>query len=111
MPENQRGLSITPRVLPTFCRQTNQEKALPARCRQHLGGAVSPVGGSLVRCMRRNERWLSGKLISSSRGVGHFEALIVIQPAVVRVASGAAFASGAAHKIAEQVAHVLLDLF
>src|SRR5437667_11162860 len=39
------------------------------------------------------------------------EPSVVVQSAVVRVASGAAFASGAAHKIAKQVAHVCLDLF
>src|SRR6266545_4420217 len=50
---------MNPRVLPASCRQTNQRKALPARCRQHLGGAVSRVRGSWSQCMRKNERRLS----------------------------------------------------
>src|SRR5438552_6513780 len=36
-----RSLSMNPGVLPASCRQTNRRKALPARCRQHLGGTVS----------------------------------------------------------------------
>jgi len=51
-----RGLSMNRRVLPASCRQTHRSKALPARCRQHLGGAVSPVGGSLPQCMRESEK-------------------------------------------------------
>ena len=54
-----RGLSINRRVLPASCRQTHRRNALPARCRQYLGGAVSPVGGSLPQCMRESERGLS----------------------------------------------------
>src|SRR6266851_7435442 len=50
---------MNPRVLPASCRQTNRRKALPARCRQHLGGAVSLVRGSWSQCMRKNERRLS----------------------------------------------------
>src|SRR5207247_1571219 len=46
MRESERRLSKNPRVLPASCRQTNQRNALPARCRQHLGGAVSLVRGS-----------------------------------------------------------------
>ena len=57
--KNERGLSMNPRVLPASCRQTNRRKALPARCRQHLGGAVSLVRGSWSQCMRKNERGLS----------------------------------------------------
>src|SRR5436309_3724265 len=37
---------MNPRVLPASCPQTKRSKALPARCRQHLRGAVSPVEGS-----------------------------------------------------------------
>src|SRR3989442_14082025 len=37
---------MNPRVLPASCLQTKRSKALPARCRQHLRGAVSPVEGS-----------------------------------------------------------------
>src|SRR5216117_1568649 len=52
------GLSMNPRVLPASCRQTNRRKALPARCRQHLGGAVSSVGGSWSQSMRETKRGL-----------------------------------------------------
>ena len=41
MRKNQRGLSMNPRVLPASWRQNNRGKALPTRCRQHFGGAVS----------------------------------------------------------------------
>src|SRR5439155_12137402 len=37
---------MNPSVLPASCRQTHQSKALPARCRQHLCGGVSPVASS-----------------------------------------------------------------
>src|SRR2546425_933493 len=50
---------MSPRVLPASCRQTNRRKALPARCRQHLGGAVSLARGSWSQCMRKNGRRLS----------------------------------------------------
>src|SRR5207248_483935 len=39
-------LFMNPRVLPASCRQTSRRKALPARCRQHLAGAVRLVRGS-----------------------------------------------------------------
>src|SRR5438132_14081061 len=52
-------LSMNPRVLPASCRQTHRSKALPARCRQHLGGAVSSVSGSWSQCLRKSERGLS----------------------------------------------------
>ena len=39
-------LSMNPSVLPASCRQNHRCKALPARCRQHLCGGVSPVAGS-----------------------------------------------------------------
>ena len=53
------GLSMNPRVLPASCRQNKRRKALPARCRQHLGGAVSFGIGSWSQCIRKNERRLS----------------------------------------------------
>src|SRR3989442_8095234 len=43
------------RVLPAACRQRDRRKALPARCRQHLRGAVSRVRGSWSQCTRTNE--------------------------------------------------------
>src|SRR6059036_2213951 len=55
----ERRLSMNLRVLPASCRQTNRRKALPARCRQHLGGAVSSAGGSWSQRRRQNERTLS----------------------------------------------------
>src|SRR5439155_16376732 len=48
-----------PRVLQASCRKTNRRRALPARCRQQLGGGVSPVRGSWSRCMGKTERGLS----------------------------------------------------
>src|SRR5437867_5536591 len=58
--ESRLSLSMNPSVLPASCRQTDQRKELPARCRQHLGGAVSSsVGGSWSQCMRKSERSLS----------------------------------------------------
>src|SRR2546425_11523108 len=56
---NRFNLSMNPRVLPASWRQTNRRKALPARYRQHLGGAVSLVRSSRSQCMRKNERGLS----------------------------------------------------
>src|SRR5439155_18617092 len=53
------ALSMNLRVLPASCRKANRRKALPARCRQHLGGAVSPLGGSGSQRMRKSERRLS----------------------------------------------------
>ena len=35
---------MNPRVLPVSCRQSNRRKALPARCRQHLGSGSRRVG-------------------------------------------------------------------
>src|SRR2546427_6347604 len=45
-PTHNPALSMNLRVLPASCRQTHWSKALPARCRQHLCGAVSPLAGS-----------------------------------------------------------------
>src|SRR5439155_10926101 len=52
--------------LPASCRQTHRSKALPARCRQHLGGAVSSVSGSWSQCLRKSERGLSMNRTPSS---------------------------------------------
>ena len=38
-------LSMNLRVLPASCRQRDRRKALLARCRQHLDGVLSPIGG------------------------------------------------------------------
>src|SRR6266576_312883 len=50
--EKKKGLSLNPRVPPASCRQTNRRKALPARCRQHLSGPVSPE--SFPSCRKRS---------------------------------------------------------
>src|SRR6266516_1665976 len=50
---------MNPRVLPASCRQINRRRGLPARCRQHLGGAVSLVRGSCSQCVRKTRPVLS----------------------------------------------------
>src|SRR6266576_2800569 len=52
-------LSMNTRVLPASCRQRDRRKALPARCRQHLGGAFSLVRGSWSQCIRKTKGGLS----------------------------------------------------
>src|SRR5882724_2156073 len=47
MRENERGLSMNPKVLPASCRRKNLREALPTRRRQHLvGDTVRRVRGS-----------------------------------------------------------------
>src|SRR5258707_128968 len=66
MRKNERGLSMNRRVLTASCRQNNRRKALPARCWQHLGGAVSPLGGSWSQRTEQNREGFPKTYLSSN---------------------------------------------